>query len=225
MHGQYRYVLFGQKPAAKESVNALRLDKFQVLWLKGNPNAWGASDGRVATDAEIDQTAVFKNRKGLLDVRGVLTSELVPSLTQSYRGFTCAVEAVCKHASLTPSETTALTREDGLVSITTPGCNPVLLPATAFQSCGEAGANDYASNIIAEQFCRPAALAMLTREAELLKMTVSYDAAYRSLLQFMGSLDGFAASFEGDLLRPLEQTVSIASQLSRIPCFLAQCNE
>jgi hypothetical protein len=225
MHGQYRYVLFGQHPASQEHVNALRIDRNGKLWLKGGDNVWGEAGGLVADDGEIDAMSRFPNRAGLLEAKGKLTSELIPDMVQSYRGFTCAVEAVCNAVTLNQSQITARTRPDGLMAIETPGCNAILLPADSMQSCTSLQGKDVAIKTWAESFCQPAARAVLQREAELLKMTVSYDAAYRSLLQFMGSFDGFTGRFEDDLLKPLEQTVSIAGQLSRIPCFLAQCNE
>ena len=122
------------------------------------------------------------------------------------------------------AKTQTLTREENLIS--PPGffCNASPWRA---EICDAGGLAELAPALPSLALC--VRLSHRKREerrrAGHATLTVQYDAAYRSLLQFAGSFDAFANRFQGDLLEPIRQSMSLISQLSRIPCFLSQCNE
>ncbi|MDB4978254.1 MAG: hypothetical protein JWM56_440 [Candidatus Peribacteria bacterium] len=224
VQAQHRSILFGQKPARDLPINSITYDESFLRWIKTGTDKWTGPGGRAATNAEMDKRSPFAGRRGIFETRGVTTSELIPSLTQDARAFDCALAAVCVNAGLSAAQIQELTQKDGRIKIETRGCLPVMTqPLSACSALNTTG--DRASIDIANTYCQPMVDSIVQHENDVLKMTVSYDAAYRSLLQFAGSFDGFLGQFKGDLLTPIEQTASLVSQLSRIPCFLAECNE
>lgn len=222
----YRSVLFGQKKAADQPVNAIDYDREAKVFIKTEDDRWVGSDGEILKDKLMDERADIADRRGIFETRQVLTSELIPALTQSYRALTCRALSVCANSQLSPEEAAAIQINKaplakGIGPIQIPGCDeidlhflPTCLPINS--------APDLA---ITKTYCESMADQMLNREADLLKLAVTYDAAYRTLLQFAGNFDQFIASFRGDLLSPIEQATAVVTQLSRIPCFLAECNE
>ncbi len=225
----YRYVLFGKRKPEEEPRNATQYDDRGKVFLKVKDNTWAADDGELLTDVKMRNASWYytPERRGLFETKQVLTSELVPALTQSYRALTCRAAAVCAAARVATAnvanipKATRGERAKDLWRIEVPGCETTELPA--MPSCA-ALANTVQMSV-ATTYCEPIADQMLDREAELLKLAATYDAAYRTLLQFAGNFDQFIGAFRTDLLAPIEQAAGVVNQLSRIPCFLAQCNE
>ncbi len=225
----YRYVLFGKRKPEEEPRNATQYDDRGKVFLKVKDNTWAADDGELLTDTKMRTASWYytPERRGLFETKQVLTSELVPALTQSYRALTFRAAAVCAAARVAATnvkDVPTATRGDrakDLWRIEVAGCETTELPP--MPSCA-ALANTVQMSV-ATTYCEPIADQMLDREAELLKLAATYDAAYRTLLQFAGNFDQFIGAFRTDLLAPIEQAASVVNQLSRIPCFLAQCNE
>lgn len=230
----YRRVLFGFARAAEETIGGVRYDKEGNAWFKSAANAWRSQakgftsttwsdtlmDQQVERDLlQPDDARTF--RRGIFATRGVLTSEIIPPLTQSYRALQCRAYSVCE------AVLRALNGEQpnlGLYIVRVPGCRDIAisaLPACVPQNPDKLAVLDRSSVLAA---CAPMAEALLAREREMLTLSVTYDAAYRSLLQFAGTFDDFLSVFRLDLLRPVRQSLPLLQQLSRIPCFLSQCN-
>jgi hypothetical protein len=177
------------------------------------------------SDPFTDQSWII--RKGIFETKAAMTSELIPSITQSFRAFQCRVAAVCDAARQSFQNQTLT---NGAYIVASDGCAPLRMqPLAACIRDGE-GTDPLvlpqtALDTIVRTYCDPVSAQLLDREAEMLKLAVTYDAAYRTLLQFSGQFDEFASRFKGDLIEPIRQSMSLLSQLSRIPCFLSQCLE
>ncbi|MBI1812832.1 hypothetical protein HYR82_03555 [Candidatus Peregrinibacteria bacterium] len=228
-----RRMLFGLLPAKDAPEGTTRTDEAGNTWIKTGENHW-ASNGKeladIAMDAIVERdplsTIATPFRRGIFETKGVLTSELVPSLTQTFRALSCRVRAVCDAA------TRAVHGERpggaGIYLIQTPGCR--IIPVAALPACTfipnvpKELTIDFGTAADIAASCEPAANQLLDREAQLLTLAVTYDAAERSLLQLAGNFDQFTLLFSTDLLHPIEQSMTLIEQLSRIPCFLAQCN-
>ena len=90
-------------------------------------------------------------------------------------------------------------------------------PITACKASAQITVNDVG--------CDAVVTSLLDREAEMLTFAVSYDAGYRSLLQFTGIFGRFLDTLSSTVLSPLRQTAQISGALSDLPCFLSQCDE
>ncbi len=233
-HRLYRRVLFGMPRAAEEDTGAVRNDKEANMWFKADKNAWRSQakgyEGTTWTDLMMDQmverdplqsTDAQTFRRGIFATRGVLTSELIPPITQSFRALQCRAFTVCEAAQRALG---GLKPTDGLYTLRIPGCRTlrVRAPVACTPDSGNAISVLSLTSMLNE--CTPIVEALLARESEMLTLSVTYDAAYRSLLQFAGTFDDFLSVFRLDLLRPIRQSMPLLQQLSRIPCFLAQCN-
>lgn len=229
----YRRVLFGLERARTAPVGTVRYDTDAVPWLKTDNGTWktAGEDSDTQSNGEMDNgierdlldpsdEATF--RLGLFAQKGILTSDLLPAVVQSYRALQCRAASVCEAARM------ALAGEmkEGavLTVVSMDGCRT--LPIPALDECAPDGDDKTitdASQVL--PYCQPVADQLLEREAALLRLSVSYDAAYRSLLQFSGTFDMFLSVFRVDLLRPIEDSQQLLSMLTRIPCFISQCNE
>ena len=243
-----RQIWFGRKNAEEEQFNAVRDDEAGNLWIKTGTNDWRTSakgfesvtwtneqmnmqtlwEGMNETDPESYRT----ERLGIFEQKGMLTSEFIPALTQSFRAFQCRTEMVCE--AVEQSFLRRKTDAGGFLHITTPGCDEFIIKP--FTECRFGNADPKESvelrntlagfaNTVVYTECRPLAAQLTDRNASFLRIAVAYDAAMRTILQFTGGFDAFLQGLRNDVLAPLEQTMSLLSQLSRIPCFSAQCNE
>ncbi len=232
-HRLYRRILFGLPRAAEESTGAVRYDREGNTWFKSAANTWRSQSkgfmGTTWSDALVDEMverdplgpsdeATF--RRGIFATRGVLTSELIPPLTQSFRALQCRALSVCEAMRKAFGKEVP---QNGIYLVQIPGCRE--LPVRAPVSCNpKTDTPDVGTRNSVVSACEGIAEALIAREAELLKLSVTYDAAYRSLLQFAGTFDDFLSVFRLDLLKPIRQSLPLLQQLSRIPCFLSQCN-
>lgn len=219
----YRSVIFGVRRAADEALGATRYDADGVAWIKlGSRNGWRSADQLSSlSDTDIDTISDTKTRRGILETRQALTSELIPPLTQSYRALGCRVASVCEAVRMSRVQSPGFIDRDGFFTeVKVPGCIPFKKTFKPFTAC----TNDVSQQIIRDA-CDDVGNRMIAREADVLKTIVAYDAAYRSLLQFAGNFDQFLGSFRVSLLTPVRQTVSLLGALARIPCFLSQCDK
>jgi hypothetical protein len=243
-----RQNLFGRLDAAREPVGNTRYDRDGTPWIKTAAGTWRTDTegytGTTWSDAQMNRMTEWEGmneeaagdpspRAGIFETKRALTSELIPPILQAERAFQCRVAAVCQ--ALRDARDGAKPGADGLLTVNVTGCMP--LKMRALQTCNFFGPEKDDPNAplpqsaavfddsVALSDCDANADQMLARERELLKMAVSYDAAYRSLLQFSGNFDRYLGEFKGDLLGPIEQAMPLLSQLSRIPCFLSQCYE
>jgi hypothetical protein len=221
----YRTVLFGRRKAADEPVGTVRFDADLNEWLKTGKNEWrgfgpkkAGNDGDIDAKTERDPLDKDKSpaRAGIFAQKKVLTSDLLPPLIQSYRAFGCRIEAVCEAARK------SLTGTDPM-KIETVGCRP-FENVKPLASCNKNKNSDTFSESAVRTYCDAVAPELFAHEGELLKLSVSYDASYRSLLQFAGGFDAFLKDFQTTLFSPLSDSMSLLGQLQRIPCFAAQCN-
>ncbi len=234
----FRSVLLGRQNASLELEGATRFDDSGQAWIKTGDNRWVSGTDEIIGDSDIDSRTEWEgmndpdadpafraNRLGLLNVREALTSDLLPSVIESYRAFRCRLSMVCAGLQAGPDDPSP-------ISVQTPGCETLMMEP--IRSCQFANAaKDPESSpltLIAPQsqstirvHCGPLIEQVARDEARMVSLVVSYDASVRSIMQFAGQFDSFIDSWRSDVLTPLDQTVSLVHQLSRIPCFLAQC--
>lgn len=214
----YRSVLFGQKASKELPIGSVQFDKEGNTWIKKANNSWNSLakgfEGTTWSDGLMNTRADVSPRRGIMEIKKTPTSDLIPAITQAFRAYQCHVYAVCTAALQSQSTATGTTmlavQPDGCISID----EPVLT------SC-----RNNTQFTVGGNTCLSIANAMLDQEQQALVLLVSYDASYRSLLQFTGVFEGFLDDFRFPLLQPLWQTVRAMGALAHIPCFIGQCDE
>jgi hypothetical protein len=236
----FRAVVLGQRDPQDAAIGAVRFDVDAVAWTKTAENQWLSADPKRAsltddgmrfaletdplcksTSAEVNQLCLVLPRKGILETKGGLTSELIPQITQSFRAFQCRLRALCDVFQQSASPSASAT-----IRVQPAGCEPMEYPA--FTSCKlqDPDTQQHATGYqVSFDACPNAVSSMLTHESNVLKAVVSYDAAYRTLLQFAGSFEEFVGHFRLPVFDVLSQTVRLMKEFEDLPCFLAQCNE
>lgn len=221
-HRLFRSVLFGEPEAEKAPIGHVITANDGSNWIKTGESEWrsvakGFKD-TTRTDSTIDSQKSVPDRTGIFETKRVLTSELVPHITEALRTFDCRLRMLCKSVQLgTEGQTEALE-----ISVT--GCEPrSLTPPTACQAQNE----EVSPNLGAEGivYCDDLTEELYTREVELVRMTVEYDAAYRSTLQLAGDLDGFMTQLRWPMTNTIQKVANIIGSVARVPCFTASCDD
>lgn len=211
----FRSVIYGQKESADLPLGSIRFDTEYDTWIKKANNEWRSlNEGNESLtwgDSTMDSATDIPARRGLLEVRKALTSELIPPIVQSMRALRCRMEAVCMAAALGEGKTAT-------VKVTPDGCQEFELPR--FDACSPASIPETGPGS-----CKEAINAVLSHEMAMTQLVVAYDAAYRSLMQFAGSFDQFLTDFRFPLIQPLWQMIRTLGVLDNLPCFASQCNE
>lgn len=246
----YRRVLFGLTHAEEASKGETRYDSNGNAWIKAGSNVWRTQakglEGHTLTDSAMDaqierdpivlpdplasnpQEAANAQtfRRGIFETRGVLTSELIPRITESFRALQCRTLSTCEAMRRSLRNDLADGKDSfgkDIYRVRVSGCEE--LPVRVLTACTSTTPTDPSAMSILIGSCGPMQEGLISREEKILGVAVTYDAAYRSLLQFAGNFDDFLSVFNVDLLTPLRQSTGLLGQLSRIPCFLSQCNE
>lgn len=224
----HRLVLFGQSPSALAGENAMRYDRDGDPWMKHGgmwktlakgKEASPLSDAAMDSALESDPFWSSPIRRGILETRTHLTSELLPDLLQSLRALRCRVRSVCL------AERRSESPEDPTIGSSVDGCLPFagfeFLPFPSCRFTGQSG-NLQATEV--RGICDSSAATIIQRETHMLELLVSYDSATRTLLQFSGPFERFATSFSLRVFTPLRQVASLLQYLTRTPCFLSRCD-
>lgn len=214
----YRSVLFGQKASKDLPVGSVRYDLDGNSWIKKAANNWASLaagfENTTWSDYLMDQQADVPARRGIFETRKTLTSDLIPPLLQAYRAFGCRLRAVCS----TQLESQRVDDQTTDVQVQPLGC--IQFDEKVFSACkpgvqGSVSANGCDANVDA----------ILDHERALLTLTIAYDSAYRTLMQFEGVFAGFLTDFQFPLLQPLWQTVRAIGAFGNLPCFIGQCDQ
>ncbi len=216
----YRSVVVGQPNAKDSPQGSVLFDKEGVAWIKTDDDQWKSEEDE-RTDDAMDENAESPARLGWLEVKKAATSELIPPILQSMRAFQCKMEDTCELLSRSLNAT-----EDDELTIKIPGCEEEKLDPLA--ACQPETAQETASFTDTEALitqCASLRDNILNRERGLLKLLIAYDAAERSLYQFMGMTGDFFDDLKSTLLGPVWQAVRAFQSLGRIPCFTAQCEQ
>lgn len=160
-------------------------------------------------------------RKGIFETRRIMTSDLVPYLTQAYRALKCRSTMICKIAEMSLEQDGNEPQE---ITIVVPGC--IEERRMTFAGCHLVAAESHkVEKADLLTYCRLVRDDLVVRERDLLKLTTEYDAAYRSLLQFSGQMDAFLQEFRWPIINSLRKAAQLVGSLYRIPCFIASCDE
>lgn len=237
-------VLYGKRPAQEESDGTARYAEDGTPWIKTGPNRWRTAvkefENTEWTDEQMNRHTEWtgmneiapegtrEKRTGIFEKKGAITPQFIPDIVAGYRDFECRTAMVCKSASMTLER--ADTDGDGLLQVSTLGCEELVAKPLERCQFGEEYVKNAKEQIdlqieetAPETQCASLARDMTIREAAFVKIAVSYDAAYRSLLQFAGAFDGFLRAMRGDLLGPIENALPLLNALSRVSCFAAKC--
>ncbi len=214
----YRSVLFGQKKAEDLPLGSVQFDTRGFTWIKKATNQWRtltpSSIGVGWGDFNMNKFNDVPPRRGLMETKKAPTSDLIPAITQAFRAYQCRLYAVCGSALQSQNSATGTT----VLPIEVPGC--ISLDVPVLSSC-----RNNTQFTVGTNTCLDVVNGMLNQEEQSLILLVTYDAAYRSLLQFTGVFEGFLDDFRFPLLEPLWQTVRAIGGLAHIPCFIGQCDE
>lgn len=224
---EFRATLFGQPKAEDSAVGSVRYDTDHVPWYKIGENQWQSThpdnDGLTWGDVLIDSFAEFEDKKGIFETKRTLTSELIPYTTQSLRVLQCRLDVLCARVKESPKFTEEEDPQD--ITINATACEEfegLTIPECHVRKDG--GVN-VALAVDIDTYCNAIATDILAKEADMLKMTIEYDAAYRSILQFGGDFDLFLEQMRWPMSNTIRQSAYIIGNLSRIPCFLASCDD
>lgn len=221
----YRSVLLGHQKTKEAQVGELRYDKEGTTWIKTKTNEWrSVAKGYESTtwsDTQMEKQDEQGARRGIIETRGLLTSDLVPYFTQAFRALQCRTEFICGVAA---ASITIDKKEAKKVKVTAPGC--FVEERDSYPDCQLLSAERTTTDEgDVRSYCQSIMTDFLNREEELLKLIVEYDAAERSLLQLAGNFNLFLKSWEWPISRTLSRTAALAGYYQRIPCFIASCDE
>lgn len=213
----YRSVLYGLAAPEDMPVNSSLKDVDGVHWIKTADNTWRSletGNGTPLDDREMKRLSDVPPRRGILEIRKALSSELIPSVLQAVRASQCRMKAQCLAALFSDEAAANITD----ITVQPDGCIEFVLPV--FDACRVTTLSTFNQGS-----CTAQAEAIMDREARMLELLFAYDASYRTLMQFAGTFEGFLADFRFPLLQPLWQMVRTLGQFDNLPCFLAECNE
>jgi len=245
----YRISLFGRQKAEDTPIGSVRFDNDGWAYYKMREGRWFSpgelqDSGRYQGNRGMDQVSEQDSvpvadggmnlspwslpHRGIFDTKRVLTSEIVPHLTQALRAFACRIDMVCyrvaESAKMDRNSPDAPEYPDGKFPIRALGCIRTVWPPVEECMFTEKGGSTL-NQVDALSYCKSVGLEMLHREGEVIRMLVEYDAAYRSLLQFAGVFDEFLLEMRWTMAGSIRQAASIIGWLGRIPCFISSCDE
>ncbi|OIO54350.1 hypothetical protein AUJ46_03360 [Candidatus Peregrinibacteria bacterium CG1_02_54_53] len=221
----YRSVLFGHKKAKDAALNEVYFDDEGIPWIKEKENVWrsvspGKEDEERSND-EVDGNDELEPRKGIFETRKVMTSDLVPYLTQAYRSLKCRSTIICKVVENSLELESTSPQE---LTVVVPGCIEDKRPSILGCHLAAAEGSKVEQGDLLT-YCRLVRDDLVSREKDLLKQATEYDAAYRSLLQLAGQMDAFLQEFRWPLINSLRKAAQLVGSLYRIPCFIGSCDE
>ena len=223
----FRSVLFGQKDAAALPHNAVRYDASLNAWIKTGDNTWKSYakgfEGTTWSNTLMNEQGYPPKRTGMVETERVLASEWLPPRLQATRAFRCRLRAVCLAAVQSRASSAAETlsvQPDGCISVNMKRFNACRDTQTVNQSTVDVGAANVQIGV-----CDQAVDEILEREANMMTLVVSYDAGYRSFLQFAGIVQGFSDALRTPVLGTLTNVVRSMQHIGSASCFNAQCDE
>ena len=221
-HRFYRAVLIGQIKAEDAPLGAIRYSFEGDVWTKTESDAWKTYapgyEATTWTDFQMEEMAEFPPRRGYVEMRKALTSELIPPLLQNLRALRCRIRAVCELMEASQAENAS-----DPITVHVDGCLDTTFPR--IQSCGFGGQSLRFDQELVKDACPNTIDALFQRETTMLRTLVAYDASYRTLLQLSGIMEKFIYDFQFSLISPLWDTTRVLLELDRIPCFISQCDE
>lgn len=225
---KFRGIVLGQKEGSELPVGAIRYDQSGTAWTKTAANEWTSDDAEEdsMSDADMDTEAEFPAVKGVLETRKTLTSDLLPPLLQAFRAFTYDTRARCLIAAASQrrdAEERITVQPIGGISFTFPRMDGCRIEQPAASGTGE----KITANLgeVKTSLCDNVRNALVEHEAKALTFLVTYDASYRTLLQFAGSFQNFVTELRSPLLFPLWEAYRALQTLGDEKCFTAQCDE
>ncbi|TSC59952.1 MAG: hypothetical protein Greene041662_337 [Candidatus Peregrinibacteria bacterium Greene0416_62] len=235
---EFRSVLFGQTAAEKALVSEVRFaNEDKSIWIKtqvatssmssspAKPDIWeSVAEGYKSTtwtDTDMEDATDIVPRKGIFAVRRRLPTELIPHLAQAYRTLECRLENLCRLVQISTNIKDSDAQD---VTVKILGCLDVetqTLPACHLPSVQ--GTLPTQGNMWA--YCMAMTESLRVREAQILKLVVEYDSGYRSGLQFSGIFRAFLGQMRGVVLGSMRSATTMITAFSRVPCFIAACDD
>lgn len=220
----FRNVLLGKKHTKDARIGSVYYAVGDVPYIKTDTNTWITLLPNYApwNDSNMELNAETPARRGIFETRGVLTSDLVPALTQSVRALQCRADIVCATA-MASLDIKGVDPTNLFIEV--PGCIDTDPGRISFPGCQLVAADEkVAVGYDIFKYCEGAAKNLVAYEADNVRMLTEYDAANRSLLQFAGFFDAFLGDWEAPLTGTLRQATGLLKAFSRIPCFISSCD-
>jgi hypothetical protein len=222
-HTLFRSILFGEPKAEDAPIGHIITAGDGSNWIKTEENTWrSVADGYEDTtwrDILTERQKIAPTRKGIFATKRMLTSELVPAITDAVRTFDCRLRYICKNVEL------AAQGQETPITASVVGCTEhELVPIDA---CMPSAIEGVSTTEVTDAltYCTALTTELLKRETELLALTVEYDAAYRSTLQLAGDLDGFLTQLRWPMTNTIQKVANIIGSVARVPCFTASCDD
>ncbi len=221
----YRSVLLGHQSAEDANIGSVYYDKEGNAWYKVSKTAWRSRaegyEGTEWSNTLMDQQSELSARRGILNTKRVLTSELIPYMTSNMHALQCNTASICQ---LVEKSLQIGSANPQLFNLAAAGCMP-LANIPSIPQCQLANAQDTSQMAGIFRYCEDITNNLLEQEADQLRMVTEYDAAYRTLLQFAGNFDLFLEEFQWTVTGTLRTGARVIGALGRIPCFIASCDE
>ncbi len=232
----YRAVLYGQGEIADLPIGSTIFDEEGNSWRKTGQSSWNSLDegfeNTTQTNSGIENiqekdpvcksedeslaiSCVTLPRRGIFETRKAKTTEIVPPILQAIRAFQCRLRAVCLSAIESQNPDAPET-----ILVQPPGCEPLPLPRLDACNIEQSSRLDLRFSA-----CEQARVSLLRHELNMTEMAISYDAAYRSMLQFGGKTKNFFKDFKLTIIEPVRSAVQAMRGFQKIPCFSSQCDE
>ncbi len=217
-------------------------------------HVYGSREQKDEDEAEVlVGGTVPQSQTGIFMTKRRMASELVWPLVESYRTLRCDMLSVCSamenvlymkakpvqsssndsDSSATSSVGSSLTSS---ISSSVPsvikstvrvlGCKPVKI--AEYDQCMFAGEHAQGDALIMKNSCAQLVKDTLEFERAALRLSVAYDANYRSLLQTSGMLDWMIYNSSVDngkgTFLTIRRMINLLGKLHQIPCFSGQCD-
>lgn len=249
----YRAIIFGKKKAEYAQIGEVRYDEEGIAWIKKSmgendgDGEWVTSHPDYANvtwyDTQMDlmdehageqwqggtedggnNDRYVIGQRGIFETKRMQTSELIPYLLQAIRALQCRLNTVCEQVrlSIAVNHDEEQPRNITKNSMSLLACNSMEDKRT-FPEC-HTGAGGDTSLVDMETYCETTAARLLQREMDLMRLSVEYDAAYRSLLQFAGGFDQILESMQWTLTGTVRYATGLINKLTQIPCFISSCD-
>jgi hypothetical protein len=218
-------VLHGLRKAREAAVSEVRYAKDKSIWVKVSPNEWRSTalgyENVTWFNFLVESQEDVKPREGIFQTRRRLSTELVPHLTQSLRSFRCRLDQLC-----TLFEQSQGITEDGAQDVTVEALGCVPVETQSIRECHLAyGESAVHQSGRLREYCAAMTTSLFEREVDILKLTIEYDASYRSVLQITGMTRAFLESFRGTVLGSIRSAANMVMSLGRLPCFISSCDD
>ena len=215
----FRGVVYGQIDQADAPIGSVRRAFDGKSWYK--TGQWKTGIAADSPRGSVEFIEDPQKRRGILEQKGKVTSDLIPEIGQSLHALTCRLNIICDAVGKSEGQEDDTNPAD--ITVSWYGCleqERESIVACHFASSDATSVDQ--TNLVS--YCRAATERILEQEAEFTVAAVKYHAAYVSLLQLSGNIDAFVQELQWPVMTTLRDTVRLLGSFERIPCFSPLCD-